>query len=106
MEALLVPSREDGRCPELLDAGAEAWACEALLTAWRAGVLHFVWVGLVSGPWTVGAGTGLCVEKSDEGFSPFTWDSVVQSTWVESPTRACSPVLTCQPSCPISLSLS
>lgn len=38
MEALVVPSREDGRCHEVLCAGADAWGCEALLTAWGEGM--------------------------------------------------------------------
>lgn len=50
----------------------------------------FGWVQQVGAQGT-GMGTGQCVGKSDEGFSPSTWDSVVQSTWVESPTG----LLTC-----------
>lgn len=51
---LVDPSGGGGRCPELLDAGAGAWACEALLAClgegmlWKVGIS--VQVGLVSGP--------------------------------------------------------
>lgn len=64
MEALLVPSIEDGRCPELLGTGAEACGCEALLTAWGEGILHSVWVSLVSAPIGCGGGNwAVCGEE-------------------------------------------
>lgn len=63
MEALSIPSKEDDGCPELLDAGAEAWGCEAPLTAWGEGVLHSVWVGLVSGPIGCGGGNWAMCEE-------------------------------------------
>lgn len=61
-----------------------------------------VWIGgLLSGPQAAGPGAGMCMGKGDEGCSPSTWDSVVQSTGAESFAWAPSPVLTCQPSCPL-----
>lgn len=64
---------------------------------------YSLWVSLVSGPQSMGTGTGLCLEKGDRGCSLSTWDSIVQSTQAESPALTHSPVLTSQPSCPIRL---